>query len=58
MAEEKRVKTMLAQEESEEAKEVMGFMQTLDIHERREFLAFVQGAKFVKNLTAGAVGTA
>lgn len=49
MAEEKRTETMIAQENSGEAAEVMGFMEMLDSHEKREFLAFIQGAKFVKS---------
>lgn len=32
--------------------------EMLDNHEKREFLAFIQGAKFVKSLPAGAIGTA
>ncbi|KAI4439514.1 hypothetical protein AALA46_13985 [Enterocloster aldenensis] len=58
MAEEKRTETMIAQEDGKEAAEVMGFMEMLDNHEKREFLAFIQGAKFVKSLPAGAIGTA
>lgn len=58
MAEDKRTETMIAQEDSKEAAEVMGFMEMLDNHEKREFLAFIQGAKFMKNLTAGAIKTA
>ena len=49
---------MIAQEDSKEAAEVMGFMEMLDNHEKREFLAFIQGAKFVKSLPAGAIRTA
>ena len=52
MAEEKRTETMIAQEDGKEAAEVMGFMEMLDNHEKREFLAFIQGAKFVKSLPA------
>ena len=58
MAEDKRTETMIAQEDSKEAAEVMGFMAILDGHEKKEFLAFLQGAKFMKNLTAGAIKTA
>ena len=58
MAEEKRTETMIPQENSKEAAEVMGFMEILDGHEKKEFLAFLQGAKFMKNLTAGAIKTA
>ncbi len=58
MAEEKRTETMIAQEESKEAAEVMDFMKTLDGGELREFLGFIRGAKLVKKLTAGAIGTA
>ena len=58
MAEEKRTETMIPQEDSKEAAEVMGFMAILDGHEKREFLAFIQGAKFVKSLPAGAIRTA
>jgi hypothetical protein len=58
MAEEKRTETMIAQGDSEEAVEVMGFMEMLDNHEKKEFLAFLQGARFMKNLSAGAIRTA
>ena len=58
MAEEKRTETMIAQADGKEAAEVMGFMEMLDNHEKREFLAFIQGAKFVKSLPAGAIRTA
>ena len=49
---------MIAQEDSKEAAEVMGFMEMLDNHEMKEFLAFLQGARFMKNLSAGAIRTA
>lgn len=58
MAEEKRTETMIPQENSKEAAEVMGFMEILDSHEKKEFLAFLQGAKFMKNLSAGVIKTA
>lgn len=58
MAEDKRTETMIAQEDSKEAAEIMGFMEILDGHEKKEFLAFLQGARFMKNLTAGAIRTA
>ncbi|MEY8234627.1 hypothetical protein AALA36_02715 [Lachnospiraceae bacterium 66-29] len=58
MAEEKRTETMIAQEDSKEAAEVMGFMEILNGHEKKEFLAFLQGARFTKNLSAGAIKTA
>ena len=58
MAEDKRTETMIAQESSSEAEEVMGFMEILEQHEKKEFLAFLQGARFMKNMTAGAIGTA
>lgn len=58
MAEEKRTETMIPQENSKEAAEVMGFMAILDGSEKKEFLAFLQGAKFMKNLSAGAIKTA
>ena len=58
MAEDKRTETMIAQEDGKEAAEVMGFMAILDGHEKKEVLAFLQGAKFMKNLTAGANKTA
>ncbi|MCM1579659.1 MAG: hypothetical protein NC078_12770 [Ruminococcus sp.] len=58
MAEEKRTETMIPQESSREAEEVMGFMEILEQHEKKEFLAFLQGARFMKNLSAGAIKTA
>lgn len=58
MAEEKRTETMILQEDTKEAKEVMDFMKTLDSGERREFLGFIRGAKLVKKLSAGAIKTA
>ena len=58
MAEDKRKETMIAQESSSEAEEVMGFMEILEQHEKKEFLAFLQGARFMKNLSAGAIKTA
>ena len=58
MAEDKRTETMIAQESSSEAEEVMGFMEILEQHEKKEFLAFLQGARFMKNLSAGAIKTA
>lgn len=36
----------------------MGFMEILEQHEKKEFLAFLQGARFMKNLSAGAIKTA
>ena len=58
MAEDKRTETMIAQESSSEAEEVMGFMEILEQHEKKEFLAFLQGARFMKKLSAGAIKTA
>lgn len=58
MAEDKRTETMIAQESSKEAEEVMGFMEILEQSEKKEFLAFLQGARFMKNLSAGAIKTA
>ena len=58
MAEDKRTETMIAQESSKEAEEVMGFMEILEQSEKKEFLAFLQGARFMKNLFAGAINTA
>ena len=55
MAEDKRTETMIAQENSKEAAEVMGFMEILNGNEKKEFLAFLQGAKFMKNLSAEAI---
>ncbi len=55
MAEDKRIETMIVQEDSKEATEIRDFMNTLDYGERREFLAFIQGAKFMKSLPAGAM---
>lgn len=58
MTEEKRTETLIAQKNSREAEEVIDFMETLDKYEQREFLAFVQGAKFAKNLEVGVIRTA
>ena len=58
MAADKRTETMIAQESSKEAEEVMGFMEILEQSEKKEFLAFLQGARFMKNLSAGAIKTA
>lgn len=57
-AEKMKTETMIAQENRQEAEEVMGFMEILEQHEKKEFLAFLQGAKFMKSLAAGAVKTA
>jgi len=43
---------MLNAENQNEAVAVMDFLETLDQGEKKEFLAFLQGAKFVKNLAA------
>lgn len=48
MTEEKRTETMISQENQNETVEVMEFLKTLDESERKEFLAFLRGAKFVK----------
>ena len=58
MAEGKRTETMIVQENSKEAAEVMGFMEILNGNEKEQLLAFLQGAKFMKNLSAGAIKTA
>ncbi|MCI8284273.1 MAG: hypothetical protein HFE90_03255 [Firmicutes bacterium] len=44
------MKIMIAQENRKEAKEVIDFVKTLEKHEMREFLAFLQGAQFMKKI--------
>lgn len=50
MAEKTNTETMLNTENQSEAAEVMEFVKTLSQNERKEFLAFLQGAKFIKSL--------
>lgn len=52
MAERTNMETMLNTENQSEAAEVMDFLGTLDQNEKKEFLTFLQAAKFVKSLTA------
>lgn len=47
---EKRIDIMLPQEDMAEAEEIMEFIYSLDDSEKREFLAFLRGAKFTKML--------
>ena len=53
MNQENQTETMIAQENQTEAEMVMDFVESLNQHERKEFRAFLQGAKFVKKLMAG-----
>lgn len=52
MVERTNMETMLNTENQSEAAEVMDFLGTLDQNEKKEFLTFLQAAKFVKNLMA------
>lgn len=47
---EKKMDVMLPQEDRAEAEEVMEFIGILDGAEKKEFLAFMRGAKFTKML--------
>lgn len=47
---ERKMDVMLPQEDRAEAEEVMEFMEILDGAEKKEFLAFMRGAKFIKML--------
>ena len=47
---ERKMDVMLPQEDRAEAEEVMEFMGILDGTEKKEFLAFMRGAKFTKML--------
>lgn len=59
MAERTNMETMLNTENQNEAAEVMDFLGTLDQNEKKEFLTFLQAAKFVKSLMeAGEMKTA
>ncbi len=44
------METMIPQEDSKEAKEVIDFFKTLNSFERREFIGIVRGAKLLKDL--------
>lgn len=46
----RRIDIMLPQEDRAEAEEIMEFIYSLDDSEKREFLAFMRGAKFTKML--------
>ena len=53
MNQENQTETMIAQENQTEAEEVMEFVESLTQNEKKEFFAFLQGAKFVKKLMTG-----
>lgn len=57
-AEEKRTETMIDQLNRKEATEVMEFVEILDDNEKKEFLAFLQGARFAKNMSSETIKTA
>lgn len=59
MAEEKRIETIMPQENFQEAEEVVNFFHALNACERREFIGIIRGAKLTKDLqNKGLVNTA
>ena len=52
------METRITQESKPEAEAVMDFLGTLDQQEKKEFLAFINGAKFFRNLAAETMKTA
>lgn len=44
----KEMKTMLATENKQEATEVIEFLGELDPEEKRDFMVFMQGIRFIK----------
>lgn len=54
-----KMEILLEQGNQNEAEEVMEFLETLDQSEKKEFLAFMRGAKFARTMTtAPAAATA
>lgn len=58
MTERKSIETMLNTENKNEAMEVLEFLEKLNMEEKREFLAFVQGVKFAKEAATSGTKTA
>lgn len=58
MTERKSIETMLNAENKNEATEVLEFLEKLNMEEKREFLAFVQGVKFAKEAAKSGTKTA
>lgn len=44
------METIISREHMNEAKEVLEFIGTLDESEKKELIAFIQGAKFARQL--------
>lgn len=51
----KRMDIIIPREYCMEAEEVFNFMETLSEDERKEFLAFVRGAKFMNKISESKV---
>lgn len=47
---ENRTETLVSTKNQNEAEAVMDFLATLDQNEKKDFLVFMQGIKFAKNL--------
>lgn len=45
-----RTETLVSTKNQSEAEAVMDFLSTLDQNEKKDFLVFMQGIKFAKNL--------
>ena len=50
MSEAKKLDVILPQSENKLATEIMQFVQELNLQEQRDFMAFIQGARFAKAL--------
>ena len=46
------MEAIIAKENSEELKEIIAFIETLKKDQMKEFLAFLQGAKFMEKIEA------
>lgn len=47
-----KTETLLSVEQQQETKEILDFMQELTPEERKEMVAFAQGARFARNRQA------
>lgn len=50
---EEKMEIMIAQENQQEVAEIVDFLKTLKLEQKKEFLAFVRGAKFMESLALG-----
>lgn len=50
MTKEKKTETMITQENSKEAEEIIDFFKMLNAYEQHEFISIIRGARLVKNM--------